>query len=148
MKSQTGRYHTGVFPKSKIDFAKIYSRFISSLGRNTGSVTTFLGTARLESADGKKRTKFLVMETYQKHANKTLKRICVEVKKKHNLTGILIVHAIGRFKPGEPVVLVLISARRREQAFLGLKEAVERYKSEPALFKQEIYLNGTSSWIS
>ena len=148
MKSRTIGNGTGVFPKSKIDFADIYSRFIHNLGKNTGSVTSFLGTARLESADGKKKIKYLFMESYERHANKILNRICNETKKKYGLTGISIVHALGRFRPGEPVVLVLVSAPRRSQAYLALKEAVERYKSEPALFKQEVYLNGASRWIS
>lgn len=148
MKSRTSKEQTGVFPKSKIDFGRVYSRFITNLDKNTGSVTSFLGTARLESADGKKKIKFLLMESYQEHANKILNKICTEVRKKHLLTDILIVHAIGKFRPGEPVVIVLVSAPRRTQAFAGLKDAVERYKREPALFKQEIYLNGSSAWIS
>lgn len=139
---------TGVYPKEIVDFGQIYSRFIQDLGKNTGSVTSFLGTARLESADGKKKIRSLLMESYERHANKTLNRICSETKKRHRLNGILIVHALGTFDPGEPVVIVLVSAPRRAQAFLGLKEAVERYKKEPALFKQEVYLDGTSSWIS
>ena len=148
MKSRTTKQQTGVFPKSQINFVVAFSRFINNLNKNTGSVTSFLGTARLQSADGKKKVRFLVMESYEEHANKILNKICYEVKKKHRLTDILIVHATGKFRPGEPVVLVIVSAARRTQAFAGLREAVERYKREPALFKQEIYLNGSSAWIS
>jgi molybdopterin synthase catalytic subunit len=139
---------TGVFPKATVDFGKIYNSFISGLKTKTGSVTSFLGVARLESADGKKKINSLVIESYEKHANQVLGRIAEETKRKYGLTGILIVHALGRFYPGQPVVLVLVASPRRDQAFTALREAVERYKKEPALFKKEIYARGASSWIS
>ncbi|MGI0079134.1 MAG: molybdenum cofactor biosynthesis protein MoaE [Nitrososphaerales archaeon] len=138
---------TGVYPKKQVDFSKLYSQFIAGLDSGTGSATTFLGVARRESADGKKSIRALVMESYEKHANKVLKEICLEVKKKYGLGGIVIVHALGSFKPGEPVVFVGVSSPRRDRSFKALREAVERYKKEPALFKQEVYLDGTSAWI-
>jgi molybdopterin synthase catalytic subunit len=137
-----------VYPKSKLDFGKIYTSFIRNLESNTGSVTSFLGVARLESADGKKRIKYLVIESYEKHANQILNKIADETKKKYRLTAILIVHGLGRFSPGQPVVMVLVASPRRVEAFSALREAVERYKKEPALFKKEIYAGGASSWIS
>lgn len=137
----------GVYPKKVLDFGKIYSQFIANLPKNTGSATTFLGVARLESADGKKKIKSLYMESYQDHANPIFDKICRQVKKKHKLTDIQIVHAVGNFGPGEPVVLVLVASPRRAQAYEALMEAVERYKKEPALFKKEVYSDGTSAWI-
>jgi molybdopterin synthase catalytic subunit len=142
------KYKTGVYPKGRVDFGKVASSFISCLDRNTGSAVSFLGASRLESADGRKKIKYLVMESYENHANKKLRQICEETKKKYHLNQIIIVHALGKFKPGEPVVLVAISSARRKQSLMALESAVERYKKEPALFKQEIYLDGTSKWIA
>ena len=142
------RATTGVYPKAKLNFGKAYTDFISNLDPNTGSSTSFLGVARKESADGKREIETLVMESYERHANKVLRKICAEVKKKYSLNGIVIVHAVGRFRPGEPIVLVAVSSARREASFKALREAVERYKKEPALFKQEIYDDGTSAWIA
>jgi molybdopterin synthase catalytic subunit len=138
----------GVYPKNKIDFSQIYSSFLKGLKKDTGSVLSFLGVARLESADGQKRIKLLLIESYEKHANSVLNKICVEIKKKYNLTDILIVHALGSFSAGEPVVMVIVASPRRNKGFMALRDAVERYKKEPALFKKEIYRDGTSSWIS
>jgi molybdopterin synthase catalytic subunit len=121
---------------------------LRSLKKNTGSVLSFLGVARLESADGERRISSLVIESYEKHANEVLNQICKEVKEKYDLTGIVIVHALGEFSAGEPVVMVVVASPRRKQGFAALKDAVERYKKEPALFKKEVYPDGTSSWIS
>ena len=144
---RAARLESGVYWKGSLDFGEIYSQFIANMGHNTGSTTSFLGVARLDSADGKKKIKNLVMESYEKHANQMLSKICKDVKKKYGLTDVLIVHALGKFKPGDPVVLVLVASPRRVESFQALREAVERYKKEPALFKQEIYADGSSAWI-
>lgn len=137
-----------MYPKKQVNFSKLYSEFIARLGSKTGSATSFLGVARKESSDGKKLVRAIIMESYERHANKVLRQICKEVKKEYSLNDITIVHALGSFKPGEPVVFVAVSSPRRDQSFKALREAVERYKKEPALFKQEIYLDGTSAWIN
>jgi|GEM_PF-224140 molybdopterin synthase catalytic subunit len=141
-------FETGVYQKQELNFALAYSDFIRKIrNTNTGAVTSFLGVARPESASGEKRVKSLVMESYERHANKALRKICDELRAKYRLNRIIIIHALGRFKVGEPVVLVAVAAARRDSAFEALREAVERYKKEPALFKQEIYVDGSSSWI-
>lgn len=147
-KQRSRALRSGVFPKSELDFGKVFSEFVRGLKKNTGSATSFLGVARLESADGKRKIKNLIMESYERHANRQLLKICTELRKKYGLTDMLIVHALGKFKPGEPIVLVLVASPRRSQSFDALREAVERYKKEPALFKQEVYSDGTHAWIS
>lgn len=89
-----------------------------------------------------------MIESYEKHATSVLQNICTEVQKKYSLNNILIVHGTGEFTAGEPVVLVLVASPRRTQGFEALGNAVERYKKEPALFKKEIYEDGSSAWIS
>jgi molybdopterin synthase catalytic subunit len=121
---------------------------VENLGSRTGSALSFLGVARLESAGGRKKIKSLVIESYEKHANLKLEKICLEVQRKYSLSDILIVHALGTFSAGEPVVMVLVASPRRKLGFQALRDAVERYKKEPALFKKEIYRDGRSEWIS
>jgi len=145
---RTSRLRTGVYDKSSLDFSLICSQFLSNLGRKSGAATIFLGVARAESANGRRKVKALFMESYEAHANKALAEICSSIKMKFKLNGIYIIHALGKFLPGEPVVLVAVSAARRKAAFLALEEAVERYKKEPAIFKKEIYDHGNSKWIS
>jgi len=139
---------SGVYAKARINFPLIYGEFVRNLGKNTGSVLSFLGVARLESADGSMEIKSLLIESYEKHANSVLQNICKEVQEKYSLTDILIVHGRGKFSAGEPVVMVLVASPRRKLGFEALRDAVERYKKEPALFKKEIYKDGSSAWIS
>src|SRR5271157_5627989 len=104
---------TGVYPKSRVDFTKIYSSFVKDLGKSSGSAMSFLGVSRSESADGSRNVRALVMEAYEEHANRVLQKICDEVRRKYSLNKIEIIHALGSFKPGEPVVIVMLSSSRR-----------------------------------
>jgi molybdopterin synthase catalytic subunit len=142
------RIGTGVYPKTEINLGKVHSDFIASLGPGTGASTSFIGVARRESADGTKKIRALLMESYEKHANGALRDICTSLKEKYDLNHIIIVHALGEFSPGEPVVLVAVASARRGASFRALREGVERYKKEPAIFKKEIYTDGSSAWIS
>ncbi len=142
------KLRSGVYPKEELDFASVNKQFIENLPRNTGSVLSFLGVARLESADGTRKIQSLVIESYERHANSVLQKIAEESRKKYSLTDILIVHGLGSFAAGELVVLVLVASSRRKLGFNALRDVVERYKKEPALFKKEVYPDGTSSWIS
>lgn len=114
---------------------------------SAGAVAIFLGVARRESKTGKE-VKYIEIEAYEENANLEINKICREVAEKHGAAYVGIWHLQGRFNPGEPVVLVAVTARHRASAFNALREAVERYKKEPALFKKEVYTDGSYVWIT
>lgn len=137
----------GVYAASELEISQLLSH-LSSLyesGR-VGAVAVFLGVARADGSGGRK-VAHLEIEAYEENANIEIERICREVSEKHGVSYVGIWHLYGRFRPGEPVVLVAVSARHRSEAFNALREAVERYKTEPALFKKEVYEDGTHAWI-
>jgi len=111
-----------------------------------GAVSTFLGVARASSRDGR-AVRYIEMEAYERNANLEIARICREVTERHGLIYTGVWHLLGRFSPGEPVVLVATAGARRRGVLDGLEEAVERYKREPALFKKEVYEDGSYSWV-
>ena len=88
------------------------------------------------------------MESYEEHANRTINQICKEVNKKFKTNFVTICHFIGEFETGEPIVFAAVGGKHRKESFLALEEAVERYKKEPALFKKEVYLDGTQKWMN
>jgi molybdopterin synthase catalytic subunit len=45
------------------------------------------------------------------------------------------------------VVVAAAAGTGRDETFAGLRKAVERYKREPALFKKEVYVDGTEAWL-
>jgi molybdopterin synthase catalytic subunit len=144
---QPTQVKTGVYPKEKFKLREVAEEVFSrKFGKDVGAVATFLGVARSTGREGKLVTK-LGMESYEPHANRVLQEICKEVKEKHELSFVTIIHLLGEFEVGEPVVFVAVGGERRRRVFEGLLEAVERYKREPALFKKEVYSDGSHSWI-
>ncbi|GBC74741.1 Molybdopterin synthase catalytic subunit [archaeon HR06] len=135
----------GVYKKGSIDFLDIYREVITSLPREAGSVLTFIGVTK---AFGLKEVKKLEMESYEELANSAIAEICKEVEEKYNVFLVRIYHLIGEFEVGEPLVFVVVVSRSRKEGLDALKEAIERYKSEPALWKKEIYLDDSYQWIS
>ena len=113
----------------------------------SGAIATFTGVVRGFTRDGAKVEK-LELEAYNEAAEKTLNKICDELKKKPGIVEVLIHHLTGTFLVGEDIVYVVIAGASRKDVFSTLIEAVERYKHEAAIWKKEYLKDGTSRWAS
>ncbi len=138
----------GVYKKEELDLWKLLPMMqdVFSDG-SSGAIVSFLGIVKSIGSNGK-RVRHLEIEAYDRHANPVIRTICEETKEKFNLEFVGIWHLKGSFKVGEPLVLVVIAGKSREGVFPALDEAVNRYKTEPALFKKEVYEDGTYAWLS
>ena len=138
---------SGIYSKGSLNILLIFKEISSTLPEDVGAVATFLGVTKGVGV-GDRRVNRLEMESYEEHANEIIRRICEEVRVKYKLSFVKIYHLVGEFKVGEPIVFVVVAGRSRDGVFSALREAVERYKTEPALFKKEVYIDGTHAWIS
>jgi molybdopterin synthase catalytic subunit len=116
--------------------------------KNVGAIVTFIGVSKESSTVSEKKVKSVTIESYKEEADRTLQKICDEIKQAFSLIYISIIHLEGDFDPTEPIVAVIIASKSREPAFKALQEAVERYKKEPPIFKKENYTDGSSKWIT
>jgi len=105
----------------------------------TGAITLFIGTVRNKTRD-REVTK-LELQAYEEQADKTLRDICNDLRKKEGVTDVQIHHLLGTFKPGEELVYVMVAGTHRAKVFPTLQEAVERYKKEAPIFKKEHTVN-------
>lgn len=146
-RDKTSLPSVGVYKKSEISLLEILGMLdiIYSTGKD-GAVATYVGVARNTSRDGKP-VSYVEIEAYEENANIEISKICRETTEKYSLSFVGIWHLVGRFTPGEPIVLVVISGGRRAAVLDALKEAINRYKTEPAIFKKEVYTDGTQRWI-
>ncbi|MEM4310954.1 MAG: molybdenum cofactor biosynthesis protein MoaE [Nitrososphaerales archaeon] len=138
---------SGVYKKGSINFLDVYSEVLSSLPREAGSILSFIGVTRALGLENKE-VKKLVMESYEDVANQVINEICRDVERKYKALFVGIYHLVGEFDIGEPLVFVIVVSKNRKEGFEAIKEAIERYKSEPALWKKEVYINGSYEWIS
>ena len=61
---------------------------------------------------------------------------------------LFLYHFIGEFAIGEPIVFVIAGGRHRDETIKAVQEVIIRYKKEPALWKKEVYIDGTHEWLS
>ncbi|MEM3397972.1 MAG: molybdenum cofactor biosynthesis protein MoaE [Nitrososphaerota archaeon] len=147
MESRRTRYKTGVYGKEDIDLVSLLQDFIDKkFNGEVGALAIFIGKVKGFSVEGID-VSHLEIETYKEHADKTLEKICEEVRERHRLAYAGIWHLIGRFNIGEPIVIVVAAGKSRKEVFKALPELVERYKKEPALFKKEVYIDGSYRWL-
>lgn len=146
MTAQKQKYRSGVYPKGSVDpYTLIASAAGDELGE-TGAVLSFIGVVKSRGVNGKRVSK-VVMEAYSEVADRVIERICEELKAKYELTGAYIYHFVGEFGVGEPLVVIVVCSKTRWKAYEAIREAVQRYKSEPPIWKKEVYEDGTSQWV-
>ena len=139
---------SGIYDKEKISVSSIVNEVLTEKHpEDVGAILTFTGITKKWGFDGKE-VESIEMESYEKHANDTIKRICKEVSEKYGAASVQIFHMVGNFKVGENLVLVIVTSKSRKEAIPALEEAINRYKTEPALWKKEIYTDGSGKWIS
>ncbi|MGB9659060.1 MAG: molybdenum cofactor biosynthesis protein MoaE [Nitrososphaerales archaeon] len=138
---------SGIYDKGKIEIASVISDLLSNLPKDAGAVMLFIGVVR-EVGKGDKKVRRLEIESYDEHANSAIKKISDEIRNKYELSLARIYHFKGSFNVGEPLVLVIVVGKSRKQAYPALQEAIERYKKEPAMWKKEVYIDGSWAWIS
>lgn len=109
------------------------SAFIRS--PTAGANVLFLGTTRNNFND--RPVSHLAYQAYPKLALNTLLRIATEVRSKHNLEKVIIVHRLGEVPIGEESIVVGISSGHRGEGWKGAEEMLERVKERAEIWKQE-----------
>lgn len=100
-----------------------------------GAIVLFIGYVK-GLVDNKKVYE-LEYSVYEPYASKILEKIAREELEKHGLLAVRIYHRIGRLKPGESTLYIIVASRDRGSAFKGAYEILERVKREPPIFKLE-----------
>ena len=138
---------SGIYLKGEIDLEGI----IDSMKKNSnikkvGSIHTFTGIVRSTSKYGKPVVSMKI-DAFDELANENIKKICEKLKRKEGIIDIKIVHLKGQFELTEDLVYVVVASAHRQEGFEAIREAVDMYKKEIAVWKKEDYFDGTSEWI-
>jgi len=83
----------------------------------------------------------IVMEleysSYDPYASQKLEEIAREESEEEGVLDVRIYHRVGRLKPGDPTIYILVSAVDRKTAFSTAQRVLERVKHEVPIFKLE-----------
>ncbi|MEN6600818.1 MAG: molybdenum cofactor biosynthesis protein MoaE, partial [Bryobacteraceae bacterium] len=127
--------------RTQIDTASVARRVLQP---RDGALVTFEGVARDNSAG--RKTLYLEYDGYEAMAIKVLAELGAEIAGAHDLTGIAMVHRLGRIEIGEASVVIAVSAPHREAAFDAAREGIDRLKKRVPIWKKEYFVDG-EVWV-
>jgi molybdopterin synthase catalytic subunit len=109
-----------------------------------GAVVSFSGICR--GSENGEPIAALTLEHYPGMAEAEIKRHTDEAMSRWPLTGLTVIHRVGRITPGENIVLVLAASAHRQAAFEAAEFLMDYLKANAPFWKREESAAGTN-WI-
>ena len=100
-----------------------------------GGISVFLGTARDRSKG--RDVSGITFEYYEGMAQKKLREIRERALKDFDVIEVLIVHRYGAIDIGENIVLIVVGAEHRAEAFRAWKWVIDELKQITPIWKLE-----------
>lgn len=113
-----------------------------------GGVAIFLGTTRGESSPDGKQLVALDYEAYDDLALRQMHDLATRARQRWPMiVKLAILHRTGRVTPGEPSVCIAVSTPHRGEAFDACKWIIDALKVEVAVWKKEVWEDGSATWV-
>jgi molybdopterin synthase catalytic subunit len=116
---------------------------------DAGAVATFVGTSRRTSSNAarvEKPVETLWYESYAPMAEKRLREIGDEAKRRFDVTSVAAWHRVGEVAVGEASVAIAVSAPHRGPAFDACRFVIEEIKRSLPVWKRERFQDG-EEWV-
>lgn len=110
-----------------------------------GAVTTFIGRVRDHDPDAAAAVRAL---EYTSHpdAETVLAALAAEVVGDTDAL-VAVSHRVGSLGVGDAAVIIAVAAAHRGTAFEVCRQLIERIKSELPVWKRQIEVDGTATWL-
>ncbi|KKY28945.1 putative molybdenum cofactor synthesis protein 2b [Diplodia seriata] len=132
------RQDEGVYVQLTYDHLDVSSVMARVKSPDAGAVVLFAGTTR--STFDSKPVARLSYQSYAPLALATLLALAREVRARHALTAVAVVHRLGPVPVGEESVLVAVSSPHRQAAWRGGEDALELTKERAEIWKLEEFV--------
>jgi molybdopterin synthase catalytic subunit len=109
-----------------------------------GAVVSFSGICR--GSENGEAIAALTLEHYPGMAEAEIQRHADEAMTRWPLTGLTVIHRVGRITPGENIVVVLAASQHRQAAFQAAEFLMDYLKANAPFWKREESPKGTN-WI-
>lgn len=114
---------------------------------SAGGIDVFLGTTRAETNPEGRPLIALDYEAYLEMAEQQLRDLAREARAQWPIIKLAILHRIGRVEVGEPSVIIAVSTPHRAESFEACRWIIDALKKTAAIWKKEVWADGTSSWV-
>jgi molybdopterin synthase catalytic subunit len=108
--------------------------------KGTGAIVVFDGIVRDDDI------REMELEAYEEVALPELEKIASAAKETCNLQSIDIIHRIGRLAIGENILVIVVSAGHRKEAYEGSRFIIEAIKAGVPIWKKELTRDG-DRWV-
>ncbi len=109
-----------------------------------GAVAAFVGVVR-EMNDGS-AVADMELEHYPGMTEKAIAKIIDQAKSRWNIFDVMVVHRVGRLKPTDQIVLVVVSSAHRGDAFEACEFVMDYLKTRAPFWKKEQTPQG-ARWV-
>ena len=100
-----------------------------------GAVASFIGVVRdLNEGD---RVAEMTLEHYPGMTEKALEKMVAEARSRWDIYDALVIHRVGTLKPGDQIVLVVVTGAHRGEAFEACEFLMDYLKTRAPFWKKE-----------
>ena len=114
---------------------------------NTGAVVNFVGIVRGYDENNNQIIKSMTLEHYPGMTETEIEKIIIESFDRWKLTGVSVIHRVGKLKPLDQIVFVGVSSKHRQNAFDGCNFIMDWLKTKAPFWKFEEN-NNQKNWVS
>jgi molybdopterin synthase catalytic subunit len=108
--------------------------------RRIGGIVIFLGVVRDDDILS------IELESHEEAALKELEKIRDEAESVFDIKSADIIHRVGKLSIGDPIVLIVVGAAHRKEAFRACEYIIDRIKETVPIWKKEETKYG-SRWV-
>jgi len=109
-----------------------------------GAIASFIGLVR--DVNGGDRVSEMTLEHYPGMTERALEDIVQQARERWNILDVLVVHRVGRLRPLDQIVLVVVSGAHRGEAFSACEFVMDYLKTQAPFWKKEQTPEG-SRWV-
>ncbi len=114
---------------------------------SVGAIALFVGTVRSQSTDDAAETiEAMTLEHYPGMTESEIEAIEAAARQRWPLSGVTIIHRVGRLLPDDQIVMVAAAAAHRQDAFDAAQFIMDFLKTDAPFWKAE-ERGGVTTWV-
>jgi len=123
--------------KDEIDLTSL---LVTSRSEKAGARVIFIGDVRDDGIDS------LDIEADVNIAESDLTKLATEACDQYHVLSVDIVHRYGRLAVGEIIVVIVVTAGHREEAYAASRYIIEKIKEYVPIWKREVINGKSGNW--
>lgn len=118
---------------------------LQTAASDAGALVMFKGMVR--GKDQQQELSHLYLEHYPQVTEQEIQRIIQQAVTRWQIADCIVIHRIGELAVGDSIVLVIVTAKHRKEAFHAAEFIMDYLKTEAPFWKKEYFKDGVSKWV-